>query len=57
MYLRGREGARVRGGGKASQVVLEQSTSGNVVDQSRHRSCHIIKLSTNIKAHALIFCC
>lgn len=57
MYLRGRERARVRGGEKASQVVLEQSTSSNVVDQSHHRSCQIIKLSTNIKPLTLVSCC
>lgn len=45
----GERGGGREGEGKASQVVLEQSTSSNAVHQSHRRSCHIIKFSTNIK--------
>ena len=43
------------GGSEASQVVLEQSTSGNAVYQSHRRSRHIIKFSTNIKKLTFFF--
>lgn len=59
MCVREREGGRAGEGRgkKASQVVLEQSTSSNAVYQSHHRSCRIIKMSTNIKRLTLMFCC
>lgn len=38
----------MNGGEESSQVVLEYSTTSNAVYQSHHRSCHIIKFSTNI---------